>query len=99
MLFFKKKLLHRNNKLMKRKVNKYKMAGVNIDEGNNFLTDFSGVPKSMSLPVSADDILPSFSTISFASLIFCASIGHAITLFSAFLYLLSIELYSRFKSL
>ena len=37
MLFFKKKLLHRNNKLMKRKVNKYKKAGVNINEGNNFI--------------------------------------------------------------
>ncbi len=37
MLFFKKKLLHRDNKLMKRKVNKYKKAGVNIDKGNNFI--------------------------------------------------------------
>ena len=37
MLFFKKKLLHRDNKLMKRKVNKYKKAGVNIDEGSNFI--------------------------------------------------------------
>ena len=37
MLFFKKKLLHRNNKSMKRKVNKYKKAGVNIDKGNNFI--------------------------------------------------------------
>ena len=37
MLFFKKKLLHRNNKSMKRKVNKYKIAGVNINEGNNFI--------------------------------------------------------------
>ena len=37
MLFFKKKLLHRDNKLMKRKVNKYKKAGVNIDRGNQFI--------------------------------------------------------------
>ena len=36
-VIFKKKLLHRNNKLMKRKVNKYNKAGVNIDEGNNFI--------------------------------------------------------------
>ena len=37
MLIFKKKLLHKNNKLMKKKVNKYKSAGVNITEGNNFI--------------------------------------------------------------
>jgi len=37
MLFFKKKLLHRNNKLMKQKVNKYKKSGVNIDHSNNFI--------------------------------------------------------------
>ena len=37
MLFFKKKLLHTNNKLMAQKVNKYKKAGVNIEEGNNFI--------------------------------------------------------------
>ena len=37
MLFFKKKLLHKNNKLMEQKVNKYKKAGVNIDHGNNFI--------------------------------------------------------------
>ena len=37
MLIFKKKLLNKNNKLMKKKVNKYKSAGVNITEGNNFI--------------------------------------------------------------
>ena len=37
MLFFKKKLLHIDNKLMKRKVNKYQKAGVNIDKGNKFI--------------------------------------------------------------
>ena len=37
MLFLKKKLLHTNNKSMKKKVNKYKKAGVDINEGNNFI--------------------------------------------------------------
>ena len=57
MLFFKKKLLHRDNKLMKRKVNKYKKAGVNIDEGSNFIKSINKQLKNSKIKDMLTNIL------------------------------------------